>query len=97
MTAFSFYVTKNIATGEGGMLCTNNKNWAQISRVRRLHGISADAWKRYSASGYHAYEAVYPGYKYNLTDIAASLGIHQLKRVEANLKIRQKYWFESFL
>lgn len=92
MTAFSFYVTKNIATAEGGMLTTNNDNWAKIVRIRRLHGISADAWKRYSSEGYHPYEAVYPGYKYNLTDLAASLGIHQLKRAEANLKIRQKYW-----
>jgi dTDP-4-amino-4,6-dideoxygalactose transaminase len=92
MTAFSFYVTKNIATGEGGMLCTDNPRWAEIVKIRRLHGISADAWKRYSASGYQPYEAIYPGYKYNLTDIAASLGIHQLKRAPANLKIRQKYW-----
>lgn len=92
MTAFSFYVTKNIATAEGGMLTTNNKKWADIVRVRRLHGISADAWKRYSAEGYHPYEAVYPGYKYNLTDLAASLGLPQLRRAEANLKIRQKYW-----
>lgn len=92
ITAFSFYVTKNIATGEGGMLTTDNPDWAQIVRVRRLHGISADAWKRYSAEGFHPYEAVYPGYKYNMMDLQASLGIHQLKRAEANLKIRQRYW-----
>ena len=61
MTAFSFYVTKNVATGEGGMLTTNNKNWADKVRVRRLHGISKDAWKRYSSTGYQPYEAVYPG------------------------------------
>ena len=91
-TAFSFYVTKNVATGEGGMLTTNNKAWADLARVRRLHGISADAWKRYSAEGYKPYEAVYPGFKYNMTDLQASLGIHQLKRAEANLKIRNKYW-----
>jgi len=92
LTAFSFYVTKNVATGEGGMLTTNNKAWADLARVRRLHGISADAWKRYSAEGYKPYEAVYPGFKYNMTDLQASLGIHQLKRAEANLKIRNKYW-----
>ena len=92
MTAFSFYVTKNVATGEGGMLTTNNKEWAEKAKVRRLHGISADAWKRYSSEGYRPYEAIYPGYKYNLTDIQASLGIHQLRRAEANLKIRNKYW-----
>jgi len=92
MTAFSFYVTKNIATGEGGMLTTNNKIWADKIRVRRLHGISKDAWKRYSDEGYQPYEAVYPGYKYNMIDLQASLGIHQLKRAQANLKIRDKYW-----
>lgn len=92
MTAFSFYVTKNVATGEGGMLTTNNKKWADIVRVRRLHGISKDAWKRYSSAGYQPYEAVYPGYKYNMMDLQASLGIHQLKRAKANLKIRDKYW-----
>src|SRR3989338_3976753 len=92
MTAFSFYVTKNVATGEGGMLTTNNKSWADKVRVRRLHGLSADAWKRYSAEGYQPYEGVYPGYKYNMMDIQASLGIHQLKRAEKNLKIRNRYW-----
>ncbi|MBU2051638.1 DegT/DnrJ/EryC1/StrS family aminotransferase, partial [Patescibacteria group bacterium] len=92
LTAFSFYVTKNVATGEGGMLTTNNKTWADTARIRRLHGISADAWKRYSAEGYKPYEAVYPGFKYNMMDLQASLGIHQLKRAKANLKIRNKYW-----
>ncbi len=92
MTAFSFYVTKNVATGEGGMLTTNNKKWTEIVKVRRLHGISADAWKRYSSEGYKPYEAIYPGYKYNMMDIQASLGIHQLKRAADNLKIRNKYW-----
>lgn len=92
MTAFSFYVTKNVATGEGGMLTTNNQKWADEAGVRRLHGISADAWKRYSSSGFKPYEAVYPGFKYNMMDLQASLGIHQLKRAAANLKIRNKYW-----
>lgn len=92
MTAFSFYVTKNVATGEGGMLTTDNNNWANLARIRRLHGISKDAWKRYSASGFEPYEGVYPGYKYNMMDIQASLGIHQLKRAAANLKIRNRYW-----
>lgn len=92
MTAFSFYVTKNVATGEGGMLTTNNKRWAETARVRRLHGISADAWKRYSAEGFKPYEAIYPGYKYNMMDLQASLGIHQLRRARSNLTIRNKYW-----
>jgi len=92
MTAFSFYVTKNVATGEGGMLTTNNKVWADKAYIRRLHGISADAWKRYSNEGYKPYEGVYPGYKYNMMDLQAALGIVQLKRAEANLKIRNRYW-----
>src|SRR3989339_2044899 len=91
-TAFSFYATKNLATGEGGMLTTNKKSWAEEAAVRALHGLSADAWKRYSAEGYKPYEAVYPGYKINMTDIQASLGLPQLKSIEKNLKIRHKIW-----
>lgn len=91
-TAFSFYVTKNIMTGEGGMLTTNNANWAEEARVRSLHGISKDAWKRYSAAGYTPYETLYPGYKYNMMDLVASFGIHQLHDVEKNHKIRTRYW-----
>ena len=92
ITAFSFYVTKNVTTGEGGMVTTNNDQWAEEMRIRSLHGISKDAWKRYSAEGFQPYETIYPGYKFNMTDIQASLGIHQLARVEENLKIREKYW-----
>lgn len=91
-TAFSFYVTKNIMTGEGGMLTTNNDKWANEARIRSLHGISKDAWKRYSADGFTPYETLYPGYKYNMMDLVASFGLHQLKDVEKNLKLRQKYW-----
>ena len=91
-TAFSFYATKNVATGEGGMLTTNNKEWHETAAVRALHGLSADAWKRYSAEGYKPYEAVYPGYKINMTDIQASLGLPQLKSIDKNLKIRHKIW-----
>ena len=92
LTAFSFYVTKNIMTGEGGMLTTNKKKWADEARVRSLHGISKDAWKRYSSSGYKPYETLYPGYKYNMMDLVASFGIHQIKDVEDNLKVRSAYW-----
>lgn len=91
-TAFSFYVTKNIMTGEGGMLTTNNDNWAHEARIRSLHGISVDAWKRYSAEGFTPYETQYPGYKYNMMDLVASFGLHQLDEVEKNLKTRQRYW-----
>jgi len=92
ITVFSFYVTKNIATGEGGMVTTNNKTFAQAMRVMSLHGLSQDAYKRYSVRYYRHYEAVTPGFKYNLTDIASSIGIHQLSRVEANWEIRRKHW-----
>ena len=92
LTAFSFYATKNLATGEGGMLTTNNKRWAEEVRIKSLHGISKDAWKRYSATGFKPYEAIYPGYKYNMPDLVASLGVPQLKRLSSNLKIRQRYW-----
>jgi len=91
-TAFSFYATKNVATGEGGMLTTNNKQWFDTAAIRALHGLSADAWNRYSAHGFKPYEAVYPGYKINMTDIQASLGLPQLRSIEKNLKIRHKIW-----
>ena len=82
-TVFSFYATKTIATGEGGMLVTRNHQLAQRARTMRLHGIDRDAFDRYTASRpFWYYEVVAPGFKYNMTDIAASLGIHQLRRAE---------------
>ncbi|MBI2303823.1 MAG: DegT/DnrJ/EryC1/StrS family aminotransferase [Chloroflexi bacterium] len=92
ITAFSFYVTKNVCTGEGGMVTTENDDWAEEMRLRSLHGISKDAWKRYSAEGYQPYETIYPGYKFNMMDIQASLGIHQLARVEENHRVRERWW-----
>lgn len=92
LTVFSFYVTKNVATGEGGMITTSNKKYAEDLSVWRLHGLSRDAWKRYSVKHFTLYEALVPGFKYNLTDIASSIGIHQLRRVEKNLKARSKIW-----
>jgi dTDP-4-amino-4,6-dideoxygalactose transaminase len=89
---FSFYVTKNVVTGEGGMVTTNDEELADKIKILSLHGLSRDAWKRYSDSGYKHYEVVYPGFKYNMTDIQASLGIHQLNRVEENLKRREWIW-----
>ncbi len=82
ITCFSFYATKNITTGEGGMITTNNDEWAERMRIMSLHGISKDAWNRYSAEGSWYYEIIAPGYKYNLTDIAASLGIVQLRKAD---------------
>jgi perosamine synthetase len=90
ITCFSFYATKTITTGEGGMATTANPKWADRMRVMSLHGISKDAWKRYTASGSWYYEVESPGYKYNLTDIAAALGIVQLKRAEDFRKARQR-------
>ena len=74
ITCFSFYATKNITTGEGGMITTENEEYANRMRIMSLHGISKDAWKRYTAEGSWYYEIIAPGYKYNLTDIAAGLG-----------------------
>lgn len=91
-TVFSFYATKNLTTAEGGMLTTADEATAERLRLIRLHGISKDAWKRYSADGFSPYETLEPGYKYNLTDIQASLGLHQLARVDDNLKIRERHW-----
>ncbi len=90
--AFSFYATKNMTTAEGGMLTTNDDEYADSLRVLRLHGISKDAWKRYSAEGFRPYDTVVPGFKYNMTDIQASLGLHQLARLEENLAVREEIW-----
>lgn len=80
-TVFSFYATKTIATGEGGMIATRDPQVAERCRVMRLHGINRDAFDRYTSRkpAWH-YEVVAPGFKYNLTDIASSIGIHQLKK-----------------
>lgn len=80
---FSFYATKTITTGEGGMVVTHSPELAKRCRVMRLHGISRDAFDRYTSTkpAWH-YEVVAPGFKYNMTDIAASLGIHQLKKAK---------------
>jgi len=83
LTCFSFYATKTITTGEGGMICTNNDDWAERCRIMSLHGISRDAWKRYTAEGSWYYEIIAPGYKYNLTDIASAMGRAQLHKAEA--------------
>ena len=82
LTCFSFYATKTLSTGEGGMVTTDNEKWAKRIRTLRLHGISADAWGRYSENGSWYYEVVETGYKYNMTDLNAALGIAQLKKLE---------------
>jgi dTDP-4-amino-4,6-dideoxygalactose transaminase len=90
--AFSFYATKNVVTGEGGMIITSNDEWSARLRRLRLHGLSGDAWKRFSDAGFKHYEVVEPGYKYNMMDLQAALGIHQLARVETTLQRRQEIW-----
>jgi len=89
---FSFYVTKNVVTGEGGMIVTPNEDFAAHLKVLALHGMSADAWARFSDSGFKHYEVVEPGFKYNMMDIQAALGLHQLRRVEHNLPRRVEIW-----
>ena len=87
-TAFSFYATKNLTTGEGGMLTTENDELAERIRLLGLHGMSRDAWKRYAQEGPLSWETVAPGYKYNMSDIQAALGLRQLERLEEWWRIR---------
>jgi UDP-4-amino-4,6-dideoxy-N-acetyl-beta-L-altrosamine transaminase len=88
ITCFSFYATKNITTGEGGMITTNDETLEEKMRILSLHGISKDAWNRYSATGSWYYEILYPGFKCNMDDIQASIGIHQLKKID-EMQIRR--------
>jgi len=92
ISIFSFYVTKNLATGEGGMVSTNDESWAKKIKILSLHGLSRDAYKRYSTKVFRHYKTTCPGYKYNMTDIQAAIGIHQLARIEDNARLRKKYW-----
>jgi dTDP-4-amino-4,6-dideoxygalactose transaminase len=89
---FSFYVTKNVATGEGGMVLTPREDAANRLKILALHGMSKDAWKRFTDEGYKHYQVVECGFKYNMMDIQAALGIHQLRRVEASWRRRQEIW-----
>lgn len=88
VTCFSFYATKNITTGEGGMVTTDDPDVAARIRTMSLHGLSRDAWNRYAAEGSWYYEILYPGFKYNLTDIAAAMGLAQLQKCERFWKAR---------
>jgi dTDP-4-amino-4,6-dideoxygalactose transaminase len=82
VTCFSFYATKTLSTGEGGMICTNDEEIAERCTIMRMHGINRDAWKRYTESSSWYYEVIAPGFKYNFTDLQASLGLPQLKKVD---------------
>jgi dTDP-4-amino-4,6-dideoxygalactose transaminase len=89
---FSFYVTKNIITGEGGMVLTRREQDAARIKTLALHGMSKDAWKRFSDEGYRHYFVAEAGFKYNMMDIQAAIGIHQLKRIERYWKRRREIW-----
>ena len=89
---FSFYVTKNVVTGEGGMVIASPAESIERVKTLALHGMSADAWRRFGDDGYKHYEVVEAGFKYNMTDIQAAIGIHQLARVEENRRWRQHAW-----
>mgnify|MGYP001489045370 CR=1 FL=1 len=89
---FSFYATKNIVTGEGGMVISEKNNLISRIKTLGLHGMSNDAWKRFSDSGYKHYKVEEAGFKYNMLDIQASIGIHQLKKVEVYSKRRELIW-----
>ncbi len=90
LTAFSFYVTKNITTIEGGALATDDPGVAERVERLGLHGLSAGAWQRYSDPGFRHYEAVEPGFKFNMTDVQAAIGLHQLPRLDAWIERRRE-------
>jgi dTDP-4-amino-4,6-dideoxygalactose transaminase len=89
---FSFYVTKNVVTGEGGMVVAREETDASRIKTLALHGMSKDAWKRFSDDGFKHYQVVECGFKYNMMDLQAGIGLHQLKRVEENWKRREAIW-----
>jgi len=95
ITCFSFYATKTLSIGEGGMVLTDNEDWANRIKTLRLHGISSEAWKRYSGEGSWMYDVEEPGYKYNTSDINAAMGIVQLNKLEwmwrKRVHIAQRY------
>ena len=95
ISTLSFYPAHHITTGEGGMITTDNAEWATRMRMMSLHGLSRDAWNRYSSQGSWYYEILSPGFKYNLTDIAAALGLAQLKKCERFWKGREQEVFNG--
>lgn len=89
---FSFYVTKNVVTGEGGLVLTRNAEDASRIKILGLHGMSKDAWKRFGDDGYKHYQVIECGFKYNMMDLQAAIGIHQLRRVQPNWTRREQIW-----
>lgn len=92
LTAFSFYATKNLTTGEGGMVTTTRKRWAEMIQVLASQGMTRGAWRRYSDRGFKQYKIILPGFKFNMMDLQAAIGIHQLRKIERYLKIRENIW-----
>jgi dTDP-4-amino-4,6-dideoxygalactose transaminase len=90
--AFSFYATKNITAGEGGMLATQRRDLAERAEILRLHGMSRGAWKRYGSDGFHHWDILLPGYKYNLSDVHAAIGLAQLPKLEKFWVERKRLW-----
>jgi dTDP-4-amino-4,6-dideoxygalactose transaminase len=90
VACFSFYANKNMTTGEGGMLTTTREDVAACARTHRLHGLSRDAWRRYMEEGSWRYDVVGAGFKYNMNDIAAAMGLVQLGRLESFLEARRR-------
>jgi dTDP-4-amino-4,6-dideoxygalactose transaminase len=90
-SVFSFYAVKNLTTGEGGMVLTHDAELASRMKILSLHGISKNAWNRYSDRGHWGYEVLESGYKYNMGDIQASIGIHQLRKLEGFIETRTRF------
>ena len=91
MSCFSFYATKNLTTGDGGMITTNNDDYAELCRTWSYHGLPKDSWKRYSAESASPHvQCIVPGYKFNLTDLQAGIGLAQLRRADELLKKRNE-------
>lgn len=90
LTCFSFYATKNLTTAEGGMLTTNDEQWASAARTASLHGMSRAAWDRYARTGTPDYDVVMPGFKYNMPDVLAAIGLHQLARLDEHWRRREE-------
>jgi dTDP-4-amino-4,6-dideoxygalactose transaminase len=92
LTSFSFYATKNLSTGEGGMVTTSSAQWASKIRVAALHGMSHSAWARYERGSTPHYDVVLPGFKYNMMDLQAALGLRQLQRLREFQLRRERIW-----
>ena len=90
---FSFYVTKNLTTGEGGMVIARSSDAIERIKVLSLHGMTKDAWHRFSDTGYKHYQVVDAGFKYNMMDLQAAIGIHQLRRIEQSWRRREQIWY----